>query len=166
VYPVVEQQLNAHGITQVVFKKFKSALDDEYDRIKVTLELWEYIPVVLTAAKMAGTSTGTSTLSPEFQAYLAGEETAEDFQNAVDSAERIGENYAAAFEAHEKLVDAATRAGENYAAQYSAYQTDKQTAAANQNGLRYAAAASAYSRGMDKSVQYAIVDDDDPDIGG
>lgn len=168
VYPVVEKQLNAHGITQVIFKKFKSALDDEYDRIKVTLELWEYVPVVLTAAKAVGTSTstGTSSLSPEFRAYLAGQETAEDFQDAVDSAERIGENYAAAFEAHEKLVEVAKTAGENYAARAAAYEKDTQTAAAKQSGSRYAAMASAYTRSVDKSVQYAAVDDDEPDLGG
>ena len=65
------------GVSRVLFKDFKYNRTNKTDQFAATLELWEYVPVVVTATKAVNVSPGpTVPLNPNYQDYLAQRGTA------------------------------------------------------------------------------------------
>ena len=69
--PIVCEDTATHGIEQVIFKKLTHKGENKKGQLTANLELWEYIPQTITAAKSGGTGasrgTATSSESPENQ---------------------------------------------------------------------------------------------------
>lgn len=75
--PEVHEIINAHtyerGITQVIFKSLSTKETNKKNEIAVGIELWEYVPMTIKAAKGKGNAvadSGTSGLSNEYNSYL------------------------------------------------------------------------------------------------
>lgn len=85
VYPIINEHTAARGIKQVIFKKLTTKELNSKSTMVVTIELWEYVPMKITAKKAvapaasAATGTGTtsnantantSNLSQDYKNYL------------------------------------------------------------------------------------------------
>lgn len=77
--PAVHQLVSSHtsirGVKQVILKGMTSKETNKNDKITVTLELWEYVPVTISGSKTKkgkNTSTvNTSKLKSGYQSYLS-----------------------------------------------------------------------------------------------
>lgn len=71
VLDIVEEQLAARGVSRVIFKGLTSKQDNKAQQITATLTFWEYIPMVISAAKGgAAGCAGAVNLSEDYSAYL------------------------------------------------------------------------------------------------
>jgi hypothetical protein len=83
--PIVSEDTAAHGIEKVIFKRLTHKGENKKSQLTANLELWEYIPQVITATRSSsnsGSSGGSSgggssqaaaaasNLNPDYQQYL------------------------------------------------------------------------------------------------
>lgn len=79
VHQIVCADTAVRGITQVIVKSLNHKVENKKQQIAVTLELWEYVPVLITASKSGSGAGGAkkdasasygSTLSDDYKSYL------------------------------------------------------------------------------------------------
>lgn len=81
--PIVHDFVNAHtaarGVTRVIFKNLSTKEQSKKSELSVTIELWEYIPMKITATKAGAAGKGKSNasssgssvkLNADYQQYL------------------------------------------------------------------------------------------------
>ena len=80
--PIVSEDTAAHGIEKVLFKKISHKAESKRGQLPVSIELWEYIPQIITATKNTSGSSGgsgsstsaartSSIISEEYGEYLS-----------------------------------------------------------------------------------------------
>lgn len=73
VYDIVNEHTAARGVSRVIFKGLATKEQSKKSELLVTLEFWEYVPVIIkantTAARPAAPSAQAS-LNPEYKGYL------------------------------------------------------------------------------------------------
>jgi hypothetical protein len=77
VMPIVCPDVNARGITKVIFKDFITGGSSGKDIVKATIELWESVPITVTAKKKGSTKKNPTpivkkvSLDDKYRAYLS-----------------------------------------------------------------------------------------------
>lgn len=68
---IVSTETSLMGVTRVLFKDYSVSRNNKSNQYVATLELWEYIPVSITATKSStSTKSSTPSLTPSYQSYL------------------------------------------------------------------------------------------------
>lgn len=71
VHSLVNEDTSARGVSRVVFKSLSHKHENKKGQLPVTLEFWEYVPVVISAKKKSKSSSGSSsTITTGYQKYL------------------------------------------------------------------------------------------------
>lgn len=75
VHEMVSIHASARGVKQVIIKNMTSKVNNKNDKITVSLELWEYVPVVIRGTKKtnkkASTKAQASGLNSNYKSYLS-----------------------------------------------------------------------------------------------
>jgi hypothetical protein len=75
VLPVVNEHVNARGITKVIFKDYTTTENSGKDILTATLEFWEHVPIKVTVKKKSSTKPKDTkvetSLDDKYRAYLS-----------------------------------------------------------------------------------------------
>lgn len=76
VHEIINQHTYERGVTQAIFKSLSTKDTNKKDEITVSIELWEYVPMTISASKSSGKGKGgentslSSGLTTEYNSYL------------------------------------------------------------------------------------------------
>lgn len=96
VHEIVTTLTSLRNVTNVIFKDLSSKEQNNKSYLSISIELWEYVPISVTANKKSskssaskssgssGSSTGAGTITSEYQSYLQNRGKAPTIQNKED----------------------------------------------------------------------------------